>query len=197
MKTCITTKLEHLQFPLINVRRTADFPSSTMNNFAFAIGLFMISCIKANIIVKNNREFFIAYFLFGGACQYLYGIFNWFKGQTLYSLTDFLFSLLFSSVYLKYTYYQAPNDEFYKMEGIFYILWCVLFLIIIIGLKGKNILYTIIYSILLLSFIFVVVDVYISKSVITKISGYCLMVASAVIWVTGVINLILDTFRKE
>lgn len=196
MKTCITTKLEHLQFPLINVRRTADFPSSTINNFAFAVGLFMISCIKANIIVKNNEKFFIAYFLFGGVCQYLYGILNWFKGHTLYSLTDFIFSLLFFSVYLKYNYHPVEND-FYKMEGPFYIIWCVLFLVIIIGLKGKNILYTIIYAILLVSFIFVVIDVYINKSVITKISGYCLMVASAVIWVGGIINLITDTFRKE
>lgn len=195
MEKDIASKIDNLRLPLINVRRTADFPSSTLNYFSLSVGLFMISCIKTEIIIKNpNNKFLISYFLFGGACQYLYGILNWFKGYSIYSFFDFIFSLLFFTIYLKYDYYG--DQGFIKTEGVFYILWSVVLLFCIISLKGSNILATIIYVVLFIGFVVLTVNIYIDNKVIGKIYGYCFLVASVVVWIVGIINFISDTFKK-
>ena len=150
--------LDGLVFPDLNIKRTANLAIAPANYFGMAFGLFMIAAPMMSWIDYRSPTLGAA-LCFGGICEYIFGFLNWYQHRTIQSFIDFVFGLLHLTVF--YTtdlgMYQIPVPIEYHtyMQGVFYIFWFVMLLIVMISLKDRGILYMVIIFFLAIASIFV------------------------------------------
>ena len=181
-------ELDRIPFPTINYRQRLNLGLSTVNFFALALGLYMMSAPLMGWIDYESPSLGTAY-MFGGFCEYLIGFYDWYQGRTLLSFVDFIFGLLHLAFYYtadlgKYDIW-VPNEYHTYMQGVFYILWFVLFLFLIISLKDRGCCYMLYMFILALALIFLVIWEFSKKTWARKTAGYIIFVASIFIWYAG------------
>ena len=85
--------MNRVPFPTINYRQRLNFGLSTVNFFALAMGLYMMSAPMMGWIDYESPSLGTAY-MFGGFCNYLIGFYDWYQGRTMLSFVDFIFGLL-------------------------------------------------------------------------------------------------------
>ena len=181
-------ELDRIPFPTINYRRKVEMGLSVVNFFALALGLFMISAPLMGWIGYESPTLGTAY-MFGGFCEYLIGFYDWFQGRTMLSFIDFIFGLLHFTFYYtadlgKYGIW-VPEEYCTYMQGVFYILWFVLFIVVIVSLKDRGCIYIIYMFLLTLGLVFIVVWEFSGKTWARKTAGYIIFIASILIWYAG------------
>ena len=181
-------ELDRIPFPTINYRRKVEMGLSVVNFFALALGLFMISAPLMGWIGYESPSLGTAY-MFGGFCEYLIGFYDWFQGRTMLSFIDFIFGLLHFTFYYtadlgKYGIW-VPEEYCTYMQGVFYILWFVLFIVVIVSLKDRGCIYIIYMFLLTLGLVFIVVWDFSGKTWARKTAGYIIFIASILIWYAG------------
>ena len=181
-------ELDRIPFPTINYRRKVEMGLSVVNFFALALGLFMISAPLMGWIGYESPTLGTAY-MFGGFCEYLIGFYDWFQGRTMLSFIDFIFGLLHFTFYYtadlgKYGIW-VPEEYCTYMQGVFYILWFVLFIVVIVSLKDRGCIYIIYMFLLTLGLVFIVAWEFSGKTWARKTAGYIIFIASILIWYAG------------
>ena len=91
-------ELDSLQFPVFSYKRHPNCAITPTNLFALAFGLYMISAPMMSWIDYNSPSLASA-LCFAGVCEYLIGFYNWYDGRALQSFMDFVFGLLFLTIY--------------------------------------------------------------------------------------------------
>ena len=181
-------ELDRIPFPTINYRRKVEMGLSVVNFFALALGLFMISAPLMGWIGYESPSLGTAY-MFGGFCEYLIGFYDWFQGRTMLSFIDFIFGLLHFTFYYtadlgKYGIW-VPEEYCTYMQGVFYILWFVLFIVVIVSLKDRGCIYIIYMFLLTFGLVFIIVWEFSGKTWARKTAGYIIFIASILIWYAG------------
>ena len=190
--------LESISFPVINYRRTAYFGPSIVNFWAMAMGLFMMAAPMMGWINYESPSLSVAYW-FAGLCEYIIGFYNWYMGRTMLSFIDFIYGLLFLVIYFtadlgKYQIY-VPYYYHTYMQGIFYIIWFIILLVVILSLKDKGVIYSFNMFLLALACVFIIVWEFSKRVWARKIAGYILFLASICIWVAGLLRLLGYLFQ--
>ena len=193
-------ELDRIPFPTINYRRKVEMGLSVVNFFALALGLFMISAPLMGWIGYESPTLGTAY-MFGGFCEYLIGFYDWFQGRTMLSFIDFIFGLLHFTFYYtadlgKYGIW-VPEEYCTYMQGVFYILWFVLFIVVIVSLKDRGCIYIIYMFLLTLGLVFIVVWEFSGKTWARKTAGYAILVASVLIWYAGFGRLMKNVYAND
>ena len=189
--------------PLINIRKISNLSDSVINYFAISIALFMNSACELKWFeLENNRDFLKAYFLFAGVTLYIIGILNWYEGKELLFLFDFIFSFYFIVLFLCDSLFaisisDAKMDGNNKLQGIFYILFFCLILIMGISSKGKGIVFSINYAVLFCGFVFMFAFKFFGNDWIRKVYSYIFIVSAAFLWITGILKLINNGMEKS
>ena len=188
--------LEKIQKTLIHVKAKNQLSDSIVNYFTMAIGFFMYGCIIAKIFKDETSKFLFWNVMIAGIAQIVLGIYDWYKGKSLFILINFSYGLLFISWFMKNYLMEKENkvdiiiekDE--KYEGALYIIWFALTIIIVIGLNNKGIIYSIDYLVVAAGFVFLFIDKYIDKKWSKKTYGIIFMVSGGLFWITGLLRFI-------
>ena len=195
----LTYTLNKIQNNVFHIKTKNQLSDSIINFFTMAIGFFMFGCINADIIFSNETKYLIyGAIIISGVTQIILGIYEWYKGKSLYILVNFSFGLLFISWFLKYN--LMDNNEVEKnkkYEGAFYIIWLLLSISITIAGKNKGIIYLLDYAIVAVAFVFLFIDRYINKNWIKKTYGYIFIVSGGLFWITGLLRLINSSFLNN
>ena len=181
-------ELDRIPFPTINYRPKINLGLSVANFFGMAMGLFMMSAPMMGWIDYQSPSLGTAY-MYGGFCEYLIGFYDWFQGRTMLSFIDFIFGLLHFTFYYtadlgKYDIW-VPEEYCTYMQGVFYILWFVLFIVVIVSLKDRGCIYIIYMFLLTLGLVFIIVWEFSGKTWARKTAGYIIFIASILIWYAG------------
>ena len=200
-------EIDSIRFPIINVRRTSNLAVAPVNTFGMAMGLFMLSLPLTGWCDFRSPTLATA-LMFGGLCEYIIGIYDWYQGKTVLCFIDFIFGLLHLLIYYSFRlceYEIAPVKEDFKssLNGTFFTLYLVVLLALIIACKGKGILHLVNLGLLILTDIFIMVWQFLlreKKDAVSRIkqtAGYLLFLSSLSIWFTGVGKLINDIFQRD
>lgn len=203
----VSREINSIRFPMINIRRTSNLAVAPVNTFGLAMGLFMLSLPLTGWCDFRSPSLAIA-LMFGGLCEYIIGIYDWYQGKTVLCFIDFIFGLLHLLIYYsfrlcEYDITRVPETFSNYLIGTFFTLYLVILLALIVACKGKGIIHLVNFGLLILSDIFVMVWQYryddSSKHIIRvkKTAGYFLFLASLSIWFTGVGKLINEIFEKD
>jgi len=185
-------ELNRVPFPTINYRQKLNLGLSTVNFFALAMGLYMLSAPMMGWIDYESPTLGTAY-MFGGFCEYLIGFYDWYQGRTMLSFVDFIFGLLHLTYYYtadlgKYSIW-VPNEYHTYMQGVFYCLWFAMLLVLLISLKDRGCVYMIYVFLLALGSIFLIIWEFSKKTWARKAVGYIIFIASIFIWYAGLARL--------
>ena len=185
-------ELNRVPFPTINYRQKLNLGLSTVNFFALAMGLYMLSAPMMGWIDYESPTLGTAY-MFGGFCQYLIGFYDWYQGRTMLSFVDFIFGLLHLAYYYtadlgKYSIW-VPNEYHTYMQGVFYCLWFAMLLVLLISLKDRGCIYMIYVFLLALGCIFLIIWEFSTRTWARKAAGYIIFIASIFIWYAGLARL--------
>jgi succinate-acetate transporter protein len=185
-------ELNRVPFPTINYRQKLHLGLSTVNFFALAMGLYMLTAPMMGWIDYQSPTLGTAY-MFGGFCQYLIGFYDWYQGRTMLSFVDFIFGLLHLTYYYtadlgKYSIW-VPNEYHTYMQGVFYCLWFAMLLVLLISLKDRGCIYQIYVFLLGLGCVFLIIWEFSKKTWARKAAGYIIFIASIFIWYAGLARL--------
>ena len=185
-------ELNRVPFPTINYRQKLNLGLSTVNFFALAMGLYMLTAPMMGWIDYQSPTLGTAY-MFGGFCQYLIGFYDWYQGRTMLSFVDFIFGLLHLTYYYtadlgKYSIW-VPNEYHTYMQGVFYCLWFAMLLVLLISLKDRGCIYMIYVFLLALGCIFLIIWEFSKRTWARKAAGYIIFIASIFIWYAGLARL--------
>ena len=200
-------EIDNIRFPIINIRRTSNLAVAPVNTFALAMGLFMLSLPLTGWCEFRSPTLATA-LVFGGLCQYIIGIYDWYQGKTLLCFIDFIFGLLHLLIYYslrlcEYELTRVNADFKSNLIGTFFVLYLVILLGLVLACKDKGIIHLVNLGLLIVTDVLVITwqyhkftsdDVY---GNVKKASGYFLFFSSLSIWFTGVGKLINDIFQKE
>ena len=199
------TKKEEIQKieqqPFINIRKISTLSDSVINYFAISISLFIYSAYNLGWFdLKEQEKFIKGYYIFAGISLYIIGILNWYEGKELLFLFDFVFSFFFIILFLngKLEIKVANNEQNDKLEGIFYIIFFALILIIGISAKEKGIIFIINYAVLFVGFVFLFADKFFGNNKWLKyVYCYDFIVSAAILWVTGIFKLVNNCLNNR
>ena len=201
-------EIDNIRFPIINIRRTSNLAVAPANTFGMAMGLFMLSLPLTGWCDFRSPTLATA-FVFGGLCEYIIGIYDWYQGKTVLCFIDFIFGLLHLLIYYSFRLceYEIKNvDENFEsyLYGTFFTLYLVALITLVIACKDKGIIHIVNLFLLILSDIMVIVWQYRfkknSKKTLGRIknaAGYFLFFSSISLWFTGVGKLINDIFQSD
>ena len=202
-------EIDNIRFPIINIRRTSNLAVAPANTFGMAMGLFMLSLPLMNWCDFRSPTLATA-LVFGGICEYIIGIYDWYQGKTVLCFIDFIFGLLHLLIYYSFRlceYDITPVSQKFEsyLYGTFFTLYLVALLTLLIACKAKGIIHLINLFLLIIADIMVMVWQFRYKKdggkerlkKVKKTAGYFLFFASLTLWFTGVGKLINDIFQKD
>jgi len=204
-------EIEKISFPIINIRRTSNLAVAPVNTFGMAMGLFMLSLPLMGWCELRSPTLATA-LVFGGLCEYIIGIYDWYQGKTILCFLDFIFGLLHLLFYYSFRlceYEITKVDPEFKsnMIGTFFVLYLVILLALALACKSKGIMHLINIALLIIADVFLISWEYRKwKTVkngerdeprIKKCAGYFMFFASITIWLTGVGKFINDIFQND
>lgn len=202
-------EIDYMRLPIVNIRRTSNLAVAPVNLLGMSMGIFMFSCAMMKWIDFRSPVLATA-LIFGGICEYIMGIYDWYQGKTVLSFNDFLFGFIHLVIYYSVALakngiqkpfsYQGNNRT--SLIGTFFTLLMVCFLILIVAVIKKGVLYIVNYGILILAMIFMMVWQY-NKNAgedhgwAEVTSGYILFFASLTIFITGTSRFINEIFQND
>ena len=193
-------ELDKMALPQVNYHQLVNFGLSSVNFFALAMGLFMLSAPMMGWIGYESPTLGTA-LMFGGICLYLIGFYDWYNGSTILSVIDFLFGLLHLVYYYtadlgKYSIW-VPSQYYTYMQGVFYCLWFAILLFLIISMRSNGCMYLIFMFLLALASVFMIVWEFGQTKWPRKAAGYIIFIASIFIWYTGLARLMSSIYHCD
>ena len=193
-------ELDSLQFHPFNYRRACTFALTPANIFGMAFGLFMLSCPMMGWIDYNSPTLG-SMLCFGGVCEYLCGFYNWHEGRGVQSFIDFVYGLLFLTIYYttelgKYSI-PIPYEYHTYMQGVFYILWLTMLIVLVMVAYTRGIMYLFNFLLLFFGCLFALVWHFCKDTWARKTSGYFIFIASIFLWLTGLFHLLNGVLRRH
>lgn len=194
-------EIEEMRFPVVNVRRTANLASAPVNIFGMAMGLFMLSAPMMKWCTYDSATLATAQ-IFGGICEYILGIYDWYQGKSILCFSDFLFGFLHLSIYYsvglaKYEITRSTVNFCTHLQGTFFVLFLVALLGLFLACYYKGLMYKINYGLLILATVFVIVWQYRHVTWAEKTAGYITFFASICLWFTAMGRLLNDVYQKD
>ncbi len=202
-------EIDNIRFPIINIRRTSNLAVAPVNTFALAMGLFMLSLPLTGWCDFRSPTLATA-LVFGGLCEYIIGIYDWYQGKTVLCFIDFIFGLLHLLIYYSFMLCEYEltrvSEKFESyLIGTFFTLYLVILLGLILACKDKGLIHLVNLGLLIVTDVLIITWQYCHKRYedydrlgrIKKAAGYFLFFSSLSIWFTGVGKLINDIFQKE
>ena len=201
-KSNITTEVINYKkefMPLINYKKYPFLSESILNYMAIGISLFLYGCINLKWFKSDYiTPFLSGYYLVSGIVLYIIGIFDWYKGNELIFLIDFVYSFHFISLFLierKKQFGQIIIDhDNNKLHGTYYIIIFCLIICVAISNKNKGKIYIINYIILFCGYVFLFFYKYIETNWVKYVHSYIFIVSGALFWITGILKLIDSAF---
>ena len=192
-------ELDSLRFPVFNYKRYPNCAITPTNLFGLAFGLYMVTAPMMSWIDYNSPSLASA-LCFAGICEYLIGFYNWYDGKALQSFMDFVFGILFMTIYytVELGKYSIPIPYPYTtyMQGTFYCLWLAMLLALIVALSGRGFMYKINTILLALGCVFLLIWHFAQKTWCRKASGYILFIAACFIFITGILVLMNGILKR-
>jgi len=202
-------EIDNIRFPIINIRRTSNLAVAPVNTFALAMGLFMLSLPLTGWCDFRSPTLATA-LVFGGLCEYIIGIYDWYQGKTVLCFIDFIFGLLHLLIYYSFRLCEYEltrvSEKFESyLIGTFFTLYLVILLGLILACKDKGIIHLVNLGLLIVTDVLVITWQYCHNKYrdydrlkrVKEAAGYFLFISSLSIWFTGVGKLINDIFQKE
>ena len=202
-------EIDNIRFPIINIRRTSNLAVAPVNTFALAMGLFMLSLPLTGWCDFRSPTLATA-LVFGGLCEYIIGIYDWYQGKTVLCFIDFIFGLLHLLIYYSFRLCEYEltrvSEKFESyLIGTFFTLYLVILLGLILACKDKGLIHLVNLGLLIVADVLVITWQYCHKKYsdwarlkrTKNAAGYFLFFSSLSIWFTGVGKLINDIFQKE
>ena len=203
-------EIEKITFPIINIRRTSNLAVAPVNNFAMAMGIFMLSLPLMGWCELRSPTLATA-LVFGGLCDYIIGIYDWYQGKTLLCFLDFIFGLLHLVFYYsfrlcEYEITRVKEDFRSPMIATFFLLYLVILLALVLACKSKGLIHLVNLGLLIISDILLLVWEYRNwpeahkntrQKRTGKAAGYFMFFASITIWLTGVGKFINEIFQSD
>ena len=195
----IENNLKKIQNNLFHVKFRNQLSDSIINFFTMAIGFFMFGCMNAEILYSDETKYlFYGNLIVAGIAQTILGIYEWYKGKSISILSNFSFGLLFITWFFKYNLIEEGLIEKNKpYEGVIYIMWFLLSLIIIVAIKNKGIIYSLNYIAVAAGFAFLFIDKFADQDWIKKTYGFIFLVAGGLFWITGLLRLVSSSFLNN
>ena len=114
--------------PTIHTKRVDGWAVAPLGLFGFAFSCFVTGLTYMDIIPYGTVSISV-YLLYGGLCQYIFGVIDWYRGNSLNSCLSILFAL-YNSCFL---FFDMLNEkglgwgpaENGKSKGFFNLLWVV------------------------------------------------------------------------
>ena len=203
-------EIEKITFPIINIRRTSNLAVAPVNNFAMAMGLFMLSLPLMEWCELRSPTLATA-LVFGGLCDYVIGIYDWYQGKTLLCFLDFIFGLLHLLFYYsfrlcEYEITRVTQEFKTRMIATFFVLYLIILLALVLACKSKGLIHLLNLGLLIIADILVIVWEYRDWPIEHKLThekrtrkaaGYFMFFASITIWLTGVGKFINEIFQSD
>ena len=194
-------EIKEMRFPVVNIRRTANLAAAPINIFGMAMGLFMLSCPMMSWCTYDSATLATAQ-IFGGLCEYIIGIYDWYQGKSVLCFSDFLFGFLHLTIYYsvglaKYEITRSTVNDGTYLQGTFFVLFLVALLGLFLATLYKGIMYKVNYGLLILATVFVIVWQYRDVVWARKTAGYFIFFSSLALWFTGLARLLNDVFQRE
>ena len=202
-------EIDNIRFPIINIRRTSNLAVAPVNTFALAMGLFMLSLPLTGWCDFRSPTLATA-LVFGGLCEYIIGIYDWYQGKTVLCFIDFIFGLLHLLIYYSFRLCEYEltrvSEKFESyLIGTFFTLYLVILLGLILACKDKGLIHLVNLGLLIVADVLVITWQYCHKKYpdwgrlkrTKKAAGYFLFFSSLSIWFTGVGKLINDIFQSD
>ena len=200
-------EIDNIRFPIINIRRTSNLAVAPVNTFGLAMGLFMLS-LPLMDWCEFRSPILATALMFGGLCEYIIGIYDWYQGKTVLCFIDFIFGLLHLLIYYsfrlcEYQITKVPAEFESYLIGTFFTLYFVVLLGLVLACKNKGIIHIAYLGFLILADMFVMIWQYRykhnnkHKKRNKKTAGYFLFFASLLLWYTGVGKLMNDIFQND
>lgn len=114
--------------PTIHTKRVDGWAVAPLGLFGFAFSCFVTGLTYMDIVPYGTLSISV-YLLYGGLCQYIFGVIDWYRGNSLNSCLSILFAL-YNSCFL---FFDMLNEkglgwgpaENGKSKGFFNLLWVV------------------------------------------------------------------------
>ena len=141
----VSREINSIRFPMINIRRTSNLAVAPVNTFALAMGLFMLSLPLTGWCDFRSPTLATA-LVFGGLCEYIIGIYDWYQGKTVLCFIDFIFGLLHLLIYYSFRLCEYEltrvSEKFESyLIGTFFTLYLVILLGLILACKDKGLIH--------------------------------------------------------
>ena len=193
-------ELDKLRFPIINYRRTSYFGLSVWDFWGLAFALYMLTAPMCSWIGYESPSLSVAFWI-GGLCLYIHGLYNWYQGRSILSVLDFIFGLLFLTIYYtaelgKYAIYVPYYYRTY-MQGVFYIIFFLFLMFILMALGHRGSIYTLNIYLIMLGLLWVIIWDFSKQTWARKIAGYLFFAAAISLFLTGLGRLFTDLQRHN
>ena len=192
--------LDNLISPqLSNKKKTSELSISASYYFGLAFGLLMLSAPMIGWIEEKSIIISSALCL-GGICQFILGLYNFYKHRKIQNIFDSIFGLLIFLFFFTYDLgmFKIKVLVYHNYsKGIFYCFWLVVLLITFITLKDRGILFVINTFFIASACVFVIIYEFWKKKLVRKIAGYIIFITCATIWLIAMIKLINEMSGKS
>ena len=152
--------------------------------------MYNLKWFKAEYITR----LLFGYYLVSGIVLYIIGIFDWYKGNELIFLIDFIYSFHFISLFLtgrKIKFGQITNEnDNNRLHGTYYVIIFCLIICIAISNKNKGKIYMVDYIILFCGYLFLFFYKYIETNWVRYVHSYIFIVCGVAFWITGILKLV-------
>lgn len=185
---------------IIYVRSIKYLAVSLVNYFSVAVALFLIGykIINPKIITKTESDYYNLSILISGITQYVIGLYDWNRGDSLNCIIEFFFGLNFAFYWRKQNFESPLTSQ--NFEGTFYVIvFFIVFIIMISTGKNKGAYHTFCYLCISLSLIFLFAKKFIKADEHWTINffGYFCYFNAGVFWADGFFLFIKECLRTR
>jgi succinate-acetate transporter protein len=158
----------------------------------FALTTFMLSTFNAGLLPKSAEVAILGVALFyGGIAQLLAGMWEFVKGNTFGALAFSSYGAFWMSLWYLIVHAHLAKADAAQGVGIFLLAWTIFTLYMtVVTLRVSGLLFTL-FSVLLVTFVFLTVGSFAASPTITHIGGFLGLVTAFVAWYAsfaGVLN---------
>ena len=185
--------------PKVKIKKLMSYPTSIYPYFFISFGLLYLSCNSA--WSEYGSSSLSIPFLIIGIIQYILGIYDFYQGNNFLFILNIIVGIRYINFFMNYfeiNGLKRTKKLFSSMQGIIDFIFFIFICIFTIIMKGEGIIYFINFFFLVITTAFFILSGYAeSYPIIIKINGYLLFFNSFCFFLTGVILVLHDTYKKK
>ena len=185
--------------PKVKIKKLMSYPTSIYPYFFISFGLLYLSCNAA--WSEYGSSSLSIPFLIIGIIQYILGIYDFYQGNNFLFILNIIVGIRYINFFMNYfeiNGLKRTKKLFSSMQGIIDFIFFIFICIFTIIMKGEGIIYCINFFFLAITTAFFILSGYAeSYPIIIKINGYLLFFNSFCFFLTGIILVLHDTYKKK